>query len=907
MKLKLNPLMKHISLAAPALALGLIAFSPAQAVTPEEGKANYIWQGFQGGASHTGHIPVSIVVDNSPTKVEGWPMYAYTSNSFSSTSEYSIMHADGAGLDISAIPYLVFHQKLNQPTVVEDAVIVTNRGYLTPFYVTHIDRDTNAATMFDYLSEETDYTSDDAGDYLADEYCTQSQSQAVYVDDVAYLTTNYYKLSSEDRLCDPYIDIPTDQLTHLRAHAIRPDKTSSGGQGLEISVGSNTMMAIEAHHKDQFLSPVYYDGSIYSQGGGLTSSRDHSGVYSVTNTGTTSSVSLTNNWSSLNDEGYVKVAPNSLWAPAVNASQVITFLNGTTSDDYDDNIPTLTQINRTAGTTTQQQIDSFNFIATQETSFNVFNMATSPVLADENTLVTINNGNLLFFDVSQNTYIAAPTIVNGGFYGQPVVAGDVVYALSKNAGFCASSASCVRAISVTSKAPLKDSNGNDWVWLPPTSTEMLSFPFVATNSHIFLSSDADNTYGVDTSTSILNSARLDMTYPLGGELAFSYDTLYIAHSAADNSLSLSANYPDLKLSRPLMNAGAVSTLNSNLASTWATHNSDITGFTNTVKNNEASVVVALKFPIDTNFAADLDVDLAVTAPSANATTAEVDQIITYQATVTNNGVLDATNVTATAIIPGAVQFVEGSVTGDVSCSLSGSLLTCLVDGDTADAESNTLAVSDSVPFSFSVIPQVESVITMTVNVDGSELNPDSDASSDDDNSATVEMLSTPASPSSHDISVTVTPTTDYTVDLDRLITYEMTVTNAESSVNTAIDVRLSYAVANSEVETIADFGNCTSSNCTISRLDPGASQTFTIKTRTIGAGQGGITASATSTRAEATDTNTANNSASFTNTQVTDILSTEDPTELPKASGSWDWLLSLGLGSLLFSRKRKKA
>ena len=86
---------------------------------------------------------------------------------------------------------------------------------------------------------------------------------------------------------------------------------------------------------------------------------------------------------------------------------------------------------------------------------------------------------------------------------------------------------------------------------------------MATNSHIFVSSDDGNTYGVSTSNTINNADRLEMTYPLNGELAFAYDTLYIAHSAEDT-----VRNDALILSRPSVELADYLTAEANIQTAW---------------------------------------------------------------------------------------------------------------------------------------------------------------------------------------------------------------------------------------------------------------------------------------------------------------------------------------------------
>lgn len=911
MKCKPISRLQQLLLSAP-LVMATFALSPlTYAITPEEGRQTYIWQGFQGGADHKGYNPVSLIVDDTPDKVEGWPMQALVTHSINTGSSYSFFHANGA--DISTAVHLQFHQKLNQPTVTESAVILTNQGYVTPFTVSHIDRDTNVFSYFDYLDSETSYIVDGNGDFLDDIYCTQSQSQAVYKDDVAYIATNYYELSSEDRLCDPTIDVPDNQFTHLRAHPIRPDKRPSGGEGLELVNQAATRLAIPAHHKDQFLSPALAGSEVFSQGGGFTSTRDHTGVYSISNTGSSAEVNITNNWSNANDRGYVTVAPNSYWSPVVTSTKILTFLNGTEDADYRNNIPTLTEIDRATGevvSTRIQQVTSIDFAPTQESSFNVFNMATAPVAADDNTIVVINNGNLIIFDINSPNY-SAPQPINGDFYGQPVVAGDVIYALSRNQATCPGYQSCVRAFSVTAASPIKDSANDDWVWLPPSTTENLDFPFVGTDSHVFISSDSGSTYGVNASRAVPNANRLEMTYPLNGALAFSYDTLFIAHNADDVTAT---TYPDLRFARPFIPTSEVAALNTTLQTAWNSHNTDRAAFAAAVKSNNASVLAALTFPLDGTQVADLDVNLSIIAPSLNPATVEVEQALTYQVTITNNGALAATNVIAEAVIPGAVNLDETGYTGPVQCSLALSTMTCEVDGSPT-SDSNSLLSGESATFTFNVIPKLRSQIEMTVEADGTELNPDDPTIDTDDNSVMRAVESVAASPSNHDLSLAIT-SNEYVVGRGKNITYMITATNlAELSTSpgtpsaTALDVRIDFEVNDTTIEEVFSAGNCSLTNCEIARLDAGATQTFEIVTRTIGAGQGGLNARVESSRDELTDVAMTNNSANFGDTQVSNLQTAETAEELPKASGSLNLamlLASLILMGSCYQRRQKQ-
>ena len=124
-----------------------------------------------------------------------------------------------------------------------------------------------------------------------------------------------------------------------------------------------------------------------------------------------------------------------------------------------------------------------------------------------------------------------------------------------------------------------------------------------------------------------------MTYPLNGKLAFSYDTLFIAYSAPDITPTVRA---DLLLARPAIDNSLTAALNSALQTAWNNHDTDRAAFATAVKSNRASVVAALQFPLDGSQTADLDVDLAITSP-VPSTTVEVDQIVTYQVTITNRG------------------------------------------------------------------------------------------------------------------------------------------------------------------------------------------------------------------------------------------------------------------------------
>jgi hypothetical protein len=90
MKYKSIPFIAKACFTTPILAIGSLLLSPISiAITPEKALSEYIWQGFQGGPEHKGHIPVSIIVDNSPTAVSNWTMEAILSNPINSGSTYA--------------------------------------------------------------------------------------------------------------------------------------------------------------------------------------------------------------------------------------------------------------------------------------------------------------------------------------------------------------------------------------------------------------------------------------------------------------------------------------------------------------------------------------------------------------------------------------------------------------------------------------------------------------------------------------------------------------------------------------------------------------------------------------------------------------------------------------------------
>lgn len=256
-------------------------------------------------------------------------------------------------------------------------------------------------------------------------------------------------------------------------------------------------------------------------------------------------------------------------------------------------------------------------------------------------------------------------------------------------------------------------------------------------------------------------------------------------------------------------------------------------------NNEAVATTTVIHPAPS-------ADLAVTiSDSPDPVVAE--QTLTYNITVTNNGLATATGVTLHATLPSGVNF-----SGHANCHLGdANSITCNL-GELANRASHTLTLA--------VTPMASGTITNTVRVSALQIDPNTT-----NNTATETTTVSEPAPTA-DLSVTISDSPDPVV-VDQQLTYNITVTN--NGLATATDILLTDTLPPGV--SLITSPNCRlESNNTVAcipfSLPNGASGTFTIVVAPTAAGT--ITNTVNVTAFES-DPNTANNTATE-NTSVTE-------------------------------------
>ncbi len=265
--------------------------------------------------------------------------------------------------------------------------------------------------------------------------------------------------------------------------------------------------------------------------------------------------------------------------------------------------------------------------------------------------------------------------------------------------------------------------------------------------------------------------------------------------------------------------------------------------------NHASVTTTAVDPVSGNNAATEDTliyqptDLAVTLTDA-PDPLEVGQNITYTATVTNNGPVEAVNVVLQDPVPTGVSLVSAN-TSQGSCT-TGSTVTCSL-GNLANGATATVTIVVTT----NNIGQIPNTVSVSSN------NTDTDTLNNSDSVTTVVT-------GQADISVTMWDSPD-PVLLYENITYTITVTNNNApGRDTATGVVLTNNLPSSTSfqSYTASQGSCSELSrvvtCNLGSLGLGSAATITIVAKSTGLGTIKDTASVT---ADNTDPNTANNSA----------------------------------------------
>ena len=283
-----------------------------------------------------------------------------------------------------------------------------------------------------------------------------------------------------------------------------------------------------------------------------------------------------------------------------------------------------------------------------------------------------------------------------------------------------------------------------------------------------------------------------------------------------------------------------------------------------------------------------DADLAVTKTGPASVMAGTN--ISYDVTITNNGLADAQNVSLTDTLPPGTTFVSetqnsGPTANCVNPTVGqGGSINCtiptMISGSTADF---TLV--------FNVLPSLPAGTTISNTATVSSTTGDA-------NSANNSSTSTATVTTSADLAVTKTGPA--TVTAGNNITYNVTVTNngPSDAVNaTLTDATPTNTTFVSENQNSGPAFSCTSPAvggtgnvvCTVGVLAAGASASFTIVDAVPSTNPGGSTITNTATVSSATpEANPANNSATVSTSVAggsVDLSITKTPSALPYGTG----------------------
>jgi uncharacterized repeat protein (TIGR01451 family) len=220
-------------------------------------------------------------------------------------------------------------------------------------------------------------------------------------------------------------------------------------------------------------------------------------------------------------------------------------------------------------------------------------------------------------------------------------------------------------------------------------------------------------------------------------------------------------------------------------------------------------------------------------------------VVTYTLTVTNNGPLNATNVTTTDTLPATVSYISAtpsqgscfqSVPGTVSCNL----------GSIANGGTATVLIR--------VTANTAGTITNAASVQGTETDLNSA-----NNSASAATTVTPRA----DVAVSQTAAPD-PVLLGNTLTYTVTVRNNGPSTATGVVATDTLDANNTFQSATSTQGSCSLSGrivtCNIGTLASGSTATVTIR---VTATKQGNVSNSVSVRANEFDPTSPNNSSSL--------------------------------------------
>lgn len=351
-----------------ACLLLLLAPSLSLAKSAKTLRSEHPWSTYQGNSQHTGYVPVFLAnpdladadTTNDPELLwnvndhytppflsECWEVGAdrwwreYGIDlvySFGSVCSSWWLDSDASGS--SPAVYMNVEPLLNQVTISENMVLITNKGYKVPHVVWARDAEDFGKISSQYAydrSFDLDYLRDPYNGFYPDFYCPVSQSQPSISDTfLMHIQTNVFDISYSERfLCGLDPDLaPIQTRTHFRTFPFQYNKGPEGTELFHFNVEDFLQIPVRANQWDSFSAPAPYRDEVYFLGGGTPGTREDAGMYAYSidplaplnlNIGENFSVTKRNPNATKLSTDYYPLAPNDLFSPAVSGDYVITY------------------------------------------------------------------------------------------------------------------------------------------------------------------------------------------------------------------------------------------------------------------------------------------------------------------------------------------------------------------------------------------------------------------------------------------------------------------------------------------------------------------------------------------------------------------------------------------------------
>lgn len=562
----------------------LLAFANSLlALTVEDARQNHPWSTFQGGPDHKGYVPVYLsdqvsAVEANVEDLNPRPLWQTNQHRVPWTRTDSAM-ADYYGFDqyydpdtsdneIISSPFeeaVYIEPLLNQLTVVDDRVYITNYGYRVPhrLWIRSSKGDTPSGYLIgDYyydhaidLSFDQNILIPDDSELFPNDACPVSQSQpAVFGQELAIQSNLFF--SESNAFCND--DFASTVMGRFRHFPMEFYKKSEGIETIRLEVKENKQHVIDTHYWDTFSAPTIVNNVMYGLAGGIKGRRDRLGLIAF-------SMDRDNpvkQW----DAGVIGdwiMAPSDKYSPTVALGKVIAFTSKRfdTDESYaEEPGGRLWMFNRFNGEYSSH-VEDYSYLANvapiRYGEYHEGSGTLSPVFQMERSVahhngvavytsrfksgLTGSRGNLIAKYIgSEQSNLNNEWSVQGepleenvslaevyqGYYGQPSISenrkdpenGPIVYVAHNNqlvARYLNQGGLALRYVDVGVDEP--------WYWQPPAG-EILLPPFVVTETHAFVSTDK-NVYMVDLNLTVAPVNRTVWSissmpfrqFPVGGE------------------------------------------------------------------------------------------------------------------------------------------------------------------------------------------------------------------------------------------------------------------------------------------------------------------------------------------------------------------------------------------------------